>query len=479
MGLLFRLFAVIFSKGYAFHDDHFEMAELVQRWREGYSFLWTGSDVHVFSLVYPGFLYLVFEACHAIGLHAPEQISFVTRVIHALFSLLSVWYSYKLVLRLTGEKFPAIVAALCLSLLWLFPFMSVRNLREMVCIPFMLAGSYFIADPKLSSRSLVLAAILFALAFTVRLQVLFVPFGIGLYLLFQKGLLKKAVLFGIYFLGAFMLTQGLFDLVYYGNPIASILEYLRFNSEESNIAVQPTGPWYVYLGTMAGIFFGLPFLVLSFGCFKSWMFKPARMFLAGSLLFFAFHSFYSNKQERFILPLVPFFVILGIVGLYAYNKANRDRPWKQIVRFTALWFVIANTVALVVLCFTYSKKSRVESMLYLRDKGDVSNIVVESDGEAPRPPLFYLGKQVNFYTLTAADSLPKLTLYIPNGPNPEPNYMIMSGAGRHEKRLERVKKLYPALRYEASFSPGFVDNIAYWLNPRHNDNDSWYIYKIK
>ena len=40
LGLFFRLLAVIFSRGYAFHDDHFEMAELVQRWREGISFFY-------------------------------------------------------------------------------------------------------------------------------------------------------------------------------------------------------------------------------------------------------------------------------------------------------------------------------------------------------------------------------------------------------------------------------------------------------
>ena len=50
IALAVRLLAVFFSPGYAFHDDHFEMPELVFKWKDGISFLWTGSNVHVSHL---------------------------------------------------------------------------------------------------------------------------------------------------------------------------------------------------------------------------------------------------------------------------------------------------------------------------------------------------------------------------------------------------------------------------------------------
>ncbi|MEI9808233.1 MAG: hypothetical protein WDO16_10340 [Bacteroidota bacterium] len=49
--------------------------------------------MHVFSLIYPGMMYLLFEACHAIGIHQPEDMMFVVRLLHALVSLLSIYYS--------------------------------------------------------------------------------------------------------------------------------------------------------------------------------------------------------------------------------------------------------------------------------------------------------------------------------------------------------------------------------------------------
>ncbi|HEX7904513.1 MAG TPA: glycosyltransferase family 39 protein [Chitinophagaceae bacterium] len=480
IGLIFRLLAVFFSKGYAFHDDHFEMAELVQRWREGISFLWTGSNVHVFSLIYPGFLYLLFEACHAVGLHSPEQIMFVVRLVHALFSLLSIYYAYKLTLRITDQHDTSILVALSMAIFWIFPFMSVRNLREFVCIPFLLMGSYYIADPKFSFRSIFLAAFFFALAFSIRLQILFIPLGIGIFLLFQKEQLKKAIVFGIFSGVAFMLTQGLFDGVYYGNPFASIIEYMRFNSDKTNIEIQPQGPWYQYIGTVAGVVWGLPFLLLVAGyIYSAKMNTGVKMFFFGSLLFFAFHSYYSNKQERFILPFLPYFLMLGIIGFRDYYHYNLNKKWlRKTTRFITGWFIIFNAVALCVLSVTYTKRSRVEAMAYLRKKGDMTNIIMESENGSPRPPLFYLGKQINFYELRMSDSLPVANNYIPSSVNPSPNYIIMSGDNQLEKRLTRLKILYPTLRFETNATPSLIDNFAYRLNPKHNENETWHIYRI-
>ena len=481
IGLLFRLLAVFYSKGYGFHDDHFETLELVDRWQHGISFLWTGSNVHVFSLIYPGFLYLIFKGCHLLGLNDPEQITFVSRLIHALFSLLSIFYGYKLTIRLTGNKKTGIIVALAMAIFWIFPFMAVRNLREFVCVPFLLIASYHIADNKFSYRSIFLSTLFFALAFSVRLQIVFIPVGIGIFLLFQKGQIKKGLAFAVFSVIGFMLTQGLFDTVYYGDPFASVAEYLRFNSDKTNIEMQPQGPWYQYIGTVAGLVWAFPFLLLAAGYIYTARMNPAsKMLFWGSLLFFAFHSYYSNKQERFILPFIPYFLMLGIIGFKElYNQYSNKKWLVKSTKFFMGWFIVLNTIALLVISVTYSKRSRVEAMVYLYKKGDVSNLIMESDNGSPRPPLFYLGKQFNYYELKMNDSLPVLTQYIDKGTYPLPNYIIMSGNKHFEERLNRLKTMYPELQYETDIKPGLIDKIAYQLNPKHNVNETWHIYKIK
>ena len=481
VGLVLRLLAVFFSPGYAFYDDHFELPELVYNWKNGISFLWTGSDVHVFSLVYPGILYLLFEACHGVGINAPEDLMFVTRLFHALFSLVSIYYAYLLTLRLTENKDTAKWVALAMAIFWIFPFMSVRTLREFFCIPFLLMGCYHIADPKFRYRSLCLAALFFAFSFSIRLQVVFIPLGIGLCLLFNKKYFKQAIVFGIAFIIAYFLTQGLFDLVYYGDPFANIKEYARYNSNPANISSMPQGPWYQYIGTVAVILFGFPFLVLLFGYINSARLSlQVRMLFWGSLLFFAFHSYYSNKQERFILPFVPFFIMLGIIGWRDYFSSHTIQPWlKKTTNLILFWFFVLNMAGLLLLTFTYTKRSRVESMIYLRKKGDVSNIIIEGEGTLQRPPTFYLGKHLDYYELpgTGEKAVSQLTNEIKNSGKPAPNYVIMQGNQHFDQRLFRLQTLFN-LTMDTVITTSFVDNLAYRLNPKHNRNENWYIYRI-
>jgi Alg9-like mannosyltransferase family len=489
IGLGVRLLAVFFSPGYAFHDDHFEMPELVFRWENNINFLWTGSNVHVFSLIYPGMMYLLFGACRAAGIHRPEDMMFVVRLLHALVSLLSIYYAYLLTLRLTDRKDTAKIVALMMALFWMFPFMSVRNLREFFCIPFLLIACYHIADPKLTTRSILLAALFFAVSFSIRLQIVFIPLGIGLCLLFKKEYNKKAIVFGIACGVAYMLTQGLFDFIYYHDPFASVKEYIRFNSNPVNIEIQPQGPWYQYIGTVAGAVLGLPFFLLAWGYVYSARMSfpsvPARagrlkMFFIASLLFFAFHSYYSNKQERFILPFLPFFILLGIIGFQEYYNKHITASWlKKTVKFIIGWFLVLNTIGLAVLTFTYSKRSRVEGMIYLRKKGDVKNIVMEGDVSLQRPPFFYLGKHLENYVLPEGGTIEQLKTEMDTSRKTAPNYVIMAGNQNFDQRLAKLKTLFPNLKQETIIETGFVDNLAHWLNPKNNQNENWYIYKVE
>jgi hypothetical protein len=479
-GLIVRLASVFFSAGYVFHDDHFEVIELAQKWRDGIPFAWSGEQVHVFSLLYPGIHYLLFEACELLGVRNPPDIMLIVRLFHALVSLLGIYYAYLLTLRLSNHKPTAIIGGLFLSLFWMFPFLSVHSLREFFCVPFLLAATFFAVDPKLTSRSVLLSAFFFVLAFTIRLQIIYIPAGIGLYWIVSKQHYKTALQFGAAFFVFFMLTQGVFDLIYYGNPLASTLQYLRYNSNPENIAGYPQGPWYQYLGTLALICLGLPLLPLLWGYIRcARLSNTLRMLFFASLLFFIFHSWYSNKQERFLLPFVPYFLILGIIGFSDYYRKHKNERWLIVTTWIlAGWLIIVNSVALVIASFTYSKRARVESMNWLRRQGDVTNIIVEGIDTPPPLPLFYLGKRVSWYELNSLLSPNDLQKEIRNGKKPVPNYLIMSGSKHLQERLARLSVIFPTLRHVTDIEPGFIDNILYQLNPAHNKNETWHIYRI-
>ncbi len=149
----------------------------------------------------------------------------------------------------------------------------------------------------------------------------------------------------------------------------------------------------MYLVLIAGILIPPVSLFLFFGYFRSWR-KHLMLFLP-SFLFLAFHIYFPNKQERFIFPVIPFMVVLGCIGWYDFLKHSSFRQnRKKLLQYSWIFFWVLNTIPLLVVTVTYSKRSRVESMIYLSKKNDFKRLIVEDSNHEvfTMPPFFYLGK---------------------------------------------------------------------------------------
>ncbi len=155
LALIVRLVAVVFSQGYGFSDDHFLVIEPAQAWvnnnnwndwmpniqRQIYPDREPIAEGH--SLVYPGIHYALFSVMEFVGIYNPKTKMYLIRLLHALFSLLVVFYGYKIAKHYTNDKI-AKQAGLILALLWVMPFLSVHNLVEIACIPFIMWGLWLL-----------------------------------------------------------------------------------------------------------------------------------------------------------------------------------------------------------------------------------------------------------------------------------------------------------------------------------------------
>jgi hypothetical protein len=99
----FRLLAVIFSKGYGMHDDHFLVIEAAQSWVDGYDYNnWmptitkglTTPSGH--SLLYPGFHYFLFRFLEFLGMTDPQSKMYVVRLLHAVLSMSVVYLGFRM-----------------------------------------------------------------------------------------------------------------------------------------------------------------------------------------------------------------------------------------------------------------------------------------------------------------------------------------------------------------------------------------------
>lgn len=477
IALLPRLLAAIFSEGYFAHDDHFLVIEAAQSWVAGYDYNewlpWNqvtapGPSGHM--MVYPGLHYLLFKASDVVGLTSPEGRMVLVRLLHALWSLVIVRCGYRIALRL-GDAAIAFHCGLFLALFAFMPFLSVRNMVEMVSAPFLMLSACWLlkaedADKQGASWRLVLAAGVFAgLAINIRFQTIFFGAGAGLALLL-RGQWRSAFVFGAGVLLPLVVLQGGIDLLIWGRPFVEMTEYVRYNlANPDNTGI--VSPWYNHLLLLAVVFVPPLSLAIWFGFARS--VRPLILWLPVAL-FILFHSLFPNKQERFLLPIVPLFFTLGYTAWETWRERStwwqrHAGLWRGAMVFT--WAV--NLLLMIPLTVSSSKLERLRAMRLLREdhtlkvQGFIIDDTVEQD--APLMPRYYLDTWricADPFTDPAQDMGALVRL---NPPGARANAVLFIGAEDMGPRLARAFRAFGDLEFVGVAHPGLLDRTLHWLNP--------------
>lgn len=483
LAVVVRMLSVLFSKGYGMHDDHFLVIESAQSWVDNFDYNgWLPSSSEQasgHSWFYCGIHYFLFRGMKAIGILDPQIKMYIVRFLHAMLSLITVFLGYKIAELVSGKSTARIVGIL-LATYWFMPFLSVRNLVEVACVPFLIIPTWMLLKPSRLPFALhfFLAGIIAGIAFSIRFQSILFVGGLGLALLFQKKW-KEGILYGIGAVLCMALMQGIIDSIIWGKPFMEVHEYIRYNIEAAQqyIVLQ----WYMYFALLLGILLPPVSFFLLFGFFRSWK-KHIILFLP-SFIFLAFHCYFPSKQERFIFPIIPFVIILGMIGWSDFvNTSSFWNNRKKLLRACWIFFWSLNLIPLLVVSVAYSKRSRVEAMVYLSTKPDFNRLVVEESfrDDYTMPPFFYLGKWYrDGYVdgVTSIYPIDSLCTRIQKNPQLRPNYVIFFDEENLDNRIKGFKTCFPNIKYETTIQSGFVDRFICWLNPI-NRNYTAYIYKI-
>ncbi len=479
-GAIIRLLAVFFSKGYGMHDDHFLVIEAAQSWVDDFDYnnwlpknrpdnIPTGH-----SFFYVGLHYLLFSVFQFLKIHDPQFKMLIVRLLHALYSLSIIYYGYKIAYKVAGQTVARNVG-IFLALLWFFPNMSVRNLVEFVCIPPLLCSTWilFKNENKVSYIPFLIAGIIAGVAVSIRFQSIIFVGGLTLVVFINRKFIGTFLFLSGVFIAVF-LTQAT-DLFTWGRPFAEFAEYIRYNINHAYQYL--TQKWYMYLLFISGMLIPPISLYLIFGFIRNWK-KNLILFLPATI-FLVFHSAFPNKQERFILPVIPFIIILGLIGWQQFlDTSNFLRKKRKILKSTWVFFWIINSILLVPVSIAYSKKSRVESMIYLSKQDDFRNFIIESSHKSDYTllPLFYLNKWVSYAYVTGNNPLSNIVKYYDS--YNKPNYIIFWEDIDLENRMQEFRNSFPSIQFEAMILPSFIDRFMHLLNPGHLKMEIIYIYKI-
>lgn len=495
IALVPRLLAAIFSQGYFAHDDHFLVVEAAQSWADGHDYnYWLpwnqGPDARPtgHSFFYVGVHYLLFELLNTIHLDAPQGRMFVVRLLHALWSLVVVRAGYRIALRLSANERTAWNAGLFLALFYFMPFLAVRQLVEVACIPLLMLGAEHLlalAGPPGTTanrtgarahvpRPALYAGICLGLAINVRFQTIFFAAGPGLLLLLRN---PRAVLgYAVGLALPLVLIQGGIDAFLWKRPFAEITEYVRYNF--ANPTTYGELPWYNYLLLLLAVFIPPLGVAVFFGYWIQW--RRHLLVWSAVFVFLAAHSWFPNKQERFILPIVPLFFVIGWCGWERWRAgsawwSSHPTLWSRTLAFT--WAL--NTLLLLPLLFSYSKRSRCEAFLALRDAPWARGVIVEdSHGhDPPQAPLFYWGNWqagLVYVADTTEDVRATLARWEPDR---RPNVVMFIGDEDLDRRVRAQSRQLGTLKPMGDASPGLLDRIVHWLNPV-NRNETIHVYRV-
>jgi hypothetical protein len=521
-----RLIAAIFSEGYIMSDDHFLAVEPVSSWVNGenYHNWFPNEHNHVdhaqpFSYAYYFLNFLILKCCALIGILNPFIQAFVLRLVHAALSLWGVYLFVKLAERLISSVQWRMYA------IWFWVFggvvtvFSVHQLVETACIPFVLLAYLYVLKYFEHERmsTLIIAAIAFSFSVGMRYQLVFFPLTLGMFLLWKRKW-SGAVLFGVFFTIGFALTQ-IDNLLFWHKPIFQhLLDYQSYNA--THFSDYPSNV-FSYLALITYYVFPVVTIIFLISLRRRPSHEvpsssgpsssgpshevqsserpssngPSTMLpiFIGVTVFILFHLVFPNRQERFLLPAVPFVLLLmmrAISKRYSCSapssagpsstgpshevpssggpSSNRpshevpspNRP-SHIVHQVMRWSIYLSAIYTVSYSFYIPKSKYLEASKALYERGDFQNVVIDNwkGEESVWLPMHYVGKFTHPFSMTSKKSIEQLKQQIAHQPYfdskrlpaPSPNYLIIWGreeayprAKAYEQSGFQLQRLSPA-----------------------------------
>ena len=426
------------------------------------------------TALFPGVIAAIMTLAQHIGIHDPGRVMLLVRLFQAAYSLLVVYFVYRLVERLLGPD-SAMLAGLLAAAFYAMPVTAVHQLEESVCVVPLLAACWWwqraedrhqpsAAWGALAGAALGTALILrlpligFVLAFVVLVLLRPYPVMIGDKLAFLAGLALVVVLQG--YSNAVVNHQWWYSFIHRLGPMLHP-QHMAVDAE----GYPSSPPWHYVLTLLAALIPPVSILLLAAAA------KGGRQFpLLGiaTLAFLVSHSLIANKQERFLLPILPALFILIVAGL----------PWlaTRIVpprAYRGMWwyFWIVNTALLVIVTFSFSKKDRVEPLLIVYRRHDATGVLVAQYNQTFGVPEYYLGKpRPPLVVVERGQDVKDSTRGLPI------NYVIVYSDTPEADRVFLAGALQRSLTLLTVIQPSLTDRLAHAINPRHNRAHTAVIY---
>jgi hypothetical protein len=459
LGGLLRGLAAIFSQGFLASDDHHVLVGAADQLAGGLALPITYQR----SILYPGAVAAIMATARAAGLQDPGVEMLLVRLAQAAYSLFAIYFVFRILERAVGRD-TAVVGGMLTAAFFAMPVTAVHQLEEVVCQVPLLAAFWWwqrAEDGGHGSQPnawALLAGVALGLALLLRLPLIgfVIPFTVLVLLRPVAPLRRIAFITG---LATVIVLQGYSNVAVNHQWGYTFIQRLGPMLRPHDLALDAGGypsspPWH-YVFTLLAAFVP-PFSVL----FLAAAVQGARRLPILGLAtagFFVAHSLVANKQERFLLPVVPVLLLLGAAGLPWIAGGG---AWPRAYRGLWRYFWVVNGALLVVLTFSFAKKDRVAPLLYIYRRHDATGVAVAQYNQTFHVPEYYLGRpRPPLFVWQAREQAvadARVNYVVLYSDQPEPDREQLADALRSELTLLTV------------IPPSLADRLAHAINPRHN-----------
>lgn len=284
----------------------------------------------------------------------PFNLVFLFRLISSLFALYVLHRLIKYFRRELSERNQHLLSLLG-AIYCFIPFFHARFSSENLSISLLSLGLVLYLEKK-NIRNYIFIGLLLGLAYTVRMQSLFILFGFGLWVIFIKKENLKGILLLLTGFSISVFIGLLSDRWFYGHWVNTTWNYVYENivlhrSEEFGTQ----SVWYYFEKTFLDAIPPMSIvIILSFLFF--FVFKAKHVLTWMFIPFILIHFFTAHKELRFLFPLINF---IPIIVLLTWQEIEINKRFEKLkihlihFRFYLIkpFFWIGNTALLIVLCF--------------------------------------------------------------------------------------------------------------------------------
>lgn len=447
LGLLMYLVTAAFNIGFIAVDDYESgIAPVIPAQRQVVADIIKGSD---FRSPIPSLTLLgISRLAYRLGIENPTIQFRVVLVVLALIAFLfhATFAMGHFRVAHPGQRIYEGLALFFIGFYFLCPLFLTRPLIEAMSAPFLTASSYYacayFAAPR---RGPLLAAVFFlALASVFRFQAGICALALGLTILAARrprDLIPFSLFGALLFVGT-----GLMDLAMKGGFHISLLSYIRYNLAYSSSFGTP--PAYTFLL----LFLGLSVPPAFFSRYRHFAWVREYRPLLPAVFFFAVfvggHSLIPHKEERFMVPILPIFLIL-LVPLAKYLITGGGGRWR------VAYFLSLNFILLILTSFNIPQNNVVELGRYVEGHAWIKKVIGVEDTLVLFPGAFILRpvqeQKVGLGELNRVDA----------------SFCDSVVAIRLDWE-QRIGHPPDGLVKIANFQPGFLEALVVKLNPKQN-----------